>query len=161
MVHIDSGLVRKFVAGALVGASLLAANASAQLQVMTVPWRGDPNLQHQVNNGGTLWLTGAAVPTTGCPLVSATWDPGDGTAPIPVPIANPRILEATHVYTGVNNQPFTATLSVTDSCGTTVNDTFRIVVIDPIGLDVEVNMAIDKGLWYLHKREVPDRKSVV
>jgi hypothetical protein len=138
----------------LLGASLFAANASAQLQVITVPWRGDPNLQHPVNNGGTLWLTGVAIPATGCPLASASWDPGDGTAPISISVANPRVLETPHVYTGVNNQPYTATLSVTDSCGTTLIDTFRVVVIDPIGLDVEINMAIDKGLWNLHKREV-------
>jgi len=151
MVQIDSSLVRKFVGTALVGASLLAASASAQLQVMTVPWRGDPNLQHQVVNGGTLMLTGAAVPAVGCSLASATWDPGDGSPVIPISVANPRVLEATHVYVGSNNQPFTATLSVTDSCGTTITDTFRLVVIDPIGLDVEVNMAIDRALWHIHK----------
>ena len=81
------------------------------------------------------------------------WDPGDGSPAIPVSFANPRVLEASHAYTGVNNQPFTATLTVTDSCGNTVADTYKIQVVAPQSLDVEVNMAIDRGLWYLHKRQ--------
>ncbi len=141
--------------GALIGVSLLCASAQAQsLEVKTVPWRGDPSQQHQVWSTGTLMLQGVAVPAPGCALVSASWDPGDGGPPISVSVANPRVLETPHIYVGTNNQPFTAKLTVTDSCGNTVVDDFRVVVVDPKGLDVEINMAIDHGLWNLHKKEV-------
>lgn len=141
--------------GGVVAISLLSASAAAQtLEVKTVPWRGDPSQQHPVFTGGTMVLQGTAVPAPGCSLVSAVWDPGDGSPTISVPVTNPRILEATHVYTGANNQPVTATLTVTDSCANVVMDSYRIVIISPKSLDVEVNMAIDRGLWNLHKREV-------
>lgn len=152
MLRFVPGSVRRLVRSSVLVLAL-SSGALAQLEVKTVPWQGDPILQHQVFDGGTLFLQGVAVPAAGCSLVSATWDPGDGSAPIPVSVANPRVLEATHVYNGANNQPYTAVLSVTDSCGTTVTDTFRVVVATKT-LDVEVNMAIDKGLWYLHKRQV-------
>ncbi|MGE0392601.1 MAG: Ig-like domain-containing protein [Vicinamibacterales bacterium] len=59
------------------------------------------------------------------------------------------MLEKTHVYTGSPGQPFTATISVFDGANT-YTDTFK-VQIQAKTLDVEVNMAIDKSLWYLHK----------
>jgi hypothetical protein len=36
----------RFVAGALVSAVLSSATAQAQLQVITVPWNGDPSQPH-------------------------------------------------------------------------------------------------------------------
>lgn len=153
MLNRSSSIVRQVLGGALAGATLLAANVAAQTQVITVPWRGDPAQQHQVYNGGTLWLQGTAIPAAGCSLVSATWDPGDGSAPIAVSVANPRVLETSHVYNGVNNQPYTATLTVVDTCGNTVVDNYRVVVLNR-NLDVDVNMAIDRSLWYLHKSQV-------
>ncbi len=128
------------------------ANSSSLLAI-TVPWLGDPNLAHQVFDGGTLILQGVAIVPVGNTLTAATWDPGDGTGPVAIPFTNARDLELSHVYHGVNNQPYLATLSVTDNTGATSSDTFRVVVATK-KLDVEVNMAIDSGLWYLHKREV-------
>jgi len=146
--------MRGITARAAFGLTLLATSATAQLQLRTVPWQGDVNKQHQVYAGGTLMLQGVADIAVGCPLVSATWDPGDGSGPISVPITNPRVLELPHVYNGVNNQPYTATLTVTDSCGTMLSDQFRVVVVSPRTLTVDINMAIDHGLWNLHKRQV-------
>ncbi|MCC7011880.1 MAG: PKD domain-containing protein [Planctomycetes bacterium] len=138
---------------ALLAVALLCGAASAQvLEVKTVPWRGDPTQPHQVYSGATLTLQGVALPAPGCPLTSAVWDPGDGSAPVSVSVGNPRVLELNYAYTGVNNQPYTATLTVTDSCGTQKSDTFRVVVLAQ-SLDVEVDMAIDRGLWNLHKRQ--------
>lgn len=136
------------------GVVLFASTATAQqLEVVTVPWLGNPSLQHQVYSGGTLILQGVARTVPGCPIVAATWDPGDGSGAQAINFADPRALELSHVYNGVDGQPFTAVLSVTDSCGDTVTDDFR-VVIQSISLDVEVNMAIDHGLWALHKTMV-------
>lgn len=130
-----------------------AALRGAGLTAITVPWAGDPNLPHQVYNGGELMLQGTAYVPSGCNLTSASWDPGDGTGPIAVPFTDPRVLELNHTYTGVDGQPYVATLTVTDSCGGSSSDTFRVVVVDPKKLDVEINMAIDHGLWWLHKRQ--------
>lgn len=127
----------------------ISAVASSQPTVITVPWQGDPNSPHQVFVGGTLKLQGVASGPVA--LASATWDPGDGTGPIAISVANPRVLELAHVYNGTPGTPYTARLSVTDTGGMTSSDAFRVVVV-PKSLDVEVNMAIDHGLWYLHQR---------
>lgn len=146
--------VRETASRTLLAAVLFASSAAAQsLEVVTVPWRGDPNQPHQVFSGGGLILQGVARPVSGCPITSAVWDPGDGTAPVSVSVADPRVLELPHFYTGVNNQPYVATLTVTDSCGAQASDTFRVVVLAR-SLDVDVDMAIDRGLWYLHRRQV-------
>jgi hypothetical protein len=123
-------------------------------QVVAVPWLGNPSLPHQVFSGGTLTLQGVSyIPGTGeaAALASATWDPGDGSGPQAISVANPRVLELEHTYTGSVGQPFTAVLTATDSIGNTYTDTFR-VVIRPNTQEVKVNMAIDKGLWHLHRR---------
>ena len=46
--------------------------------------------------------------------------------------------------------PYTAVLTVMFANGATRTDTFK-VIIKTKTLDVEANMAIDRGLWYLHK----------
>ena len=136
------------------GGNKAALNAASPLVVRTVPWDGLPGAGHQVYSGGSLILQGVAtsgVTDTPAPgLVSAKWDPGDGTPVVSVPLGNPLALELTHVYAGADGTPFTATLTVTDSTATTATATFRVVVKTKT-LDVERNMAIDKGLWYLWK----------
>jgi len=121
---------------------------------VTVPWRGDPNEPHQVFSSGTIPLQGVSVSSEGDgprQLAMATWDPGDGTGPQAVDVSNPLALELEHTYTGSDGQPFTATLVVTDSRGHSYSDTMK-VVIRPDSRDTRVNVAIDKGLWHLHKR---------
>jgi len=130
-----------------------ATQGPTQLEVVTVPWLGDPTNDHMVFAGGSLVLQGVAHVPGGCNITAATWDPGDGSGPQPVPFGNPRALELVHVYQGFDFQPYVATLSVTtDACGTAI-DTFRVRVV-PRRLEVDVNMAIDRGLWHLHKRQI-------
>lgn len=135
-----------------------APHAQTELVVRTVPWLGLPHKPHEVFPGGVLILQGMAtqgltdVGATG--ITSATWDPGDGGAIVNVTAAanaNPLAIETTHTYNGVDGQPFTATLTVTNNLGQTASDTFRVVVKTKT-IDVEANMGIDKGLWYLHKQ---------
>ncbi|MCY3004082.1 MAG: PKD domain-containing protein [Planctomycetota bacterium] len=152
MKLVQAMLVRRALECAL-GGAVLSVTGWAQLRVVTVPWQGDPNQPHQVASGQALMLQGTAQLVAGCSIVSATWDPGDGSGPVSVPAGNARALELSHVYTGSINQPFTATLTVTDSCGNVSNDTFRVVILNA-GLDVDVNRAIDHGLWNLHKRQI-------
>lgn len=142
-------------ASAFLGFALLAmgASASAQsLRVVTVPWLGDPNQPHQVFDNGNLILQAVVTEEQpGCSLTSATWDPGDGSGPVAVSFANPRVIELEHTYTGAPGTPYVATVTVQDSCGNTSSDTFRVVMRTKT-LDVEVNMAIDHGLWELNSR---------
>lgn len=141
-----------WVAGCCAGLLAVAAAPASAADVITVPWLGDPNQQHQVWSGGQLILQGVARLTAGETISAATWDPGDGTGPVAVGFGNPRILELNHTYNGLDFQPFTATLSVTTNLGT-FTDTFRVIIL-PKHLDVEVNMAIDHGLWRLHKNQI-------
>ncbi|TPW12517.1 MAG: hypothetical protein FD127_2593 [Acidimicrobiaceae bacterium] len=123
--------------------------------VVAVPWLGTESLPHQVTPGGALVLQAVATlaGTLDSPvaLKSATWDPGDGSGPTSISVANSLALELNHVYTGAVGQPFTAIISVVDGGNNVHTDTFK-VVIGPNDRETKVNMAIDKGLWNLHKR---------
>jgi VCBS repeat-containing protein len=120
--------------------------------VAAVPWLGNEARPHVVYSGGTLMLqASASIGGTGAPmaLTSGTWDPGDGTGPVAINVSNSRVLQLAHVYTGAIGQPFTATVSVTDGTNT-YTDTFK-VQIQANTDEVRANMAIDHGLWNLHK----------
>jgi chitodextrinase len=123
-------------------------------RAITVPWLGSPTQPHQVFSGGQLILQGTVRMDPSFTVTAASWDPGDGSAAVALSAPfNPRALELSHTYSGTDGTPYIAVLSVTVSNGTTtmtVSDTFRVVVRTKT-LDVEANMAIDKGLWYLHK----------
>jgi len=126
---------------------------TCETRVITVPWLGNEAQPHQVYSGGSVTLQGVAVTSSyeAGIVTAATWDPGDGSGPVAINIDNPLILELQHTYAGFDGQPFTATLSAVTNSGATVTDTFKVVVVAKT-LDVEANMAIDKGLWYLHKQ---------
>jgi len=84
-------------------------------------------------------------------LTEAKWDPlGNG---VTVNASgNSLNLQTTAVYNGVDGQPFSAKLTVKATIGgvvETASGIFKVVVKNKT-LDVEQNMAIDKGLWYLH-----------
>jgi len=135
-----------------VPASSTGAPSRASTVAIAVPWRGDPLDWHLTWSGATTLLQGIARVEPGCSLVSAEWDPGDGSGYIPISTANPRILELGHVYTTPHHgTTFQATLRVTDNCGTTSTDTFRVLVLDET-LGVEASRALDHGLWHLHKQ---------
>ena len=138
--------------GVAAPASSTGAPSRASTVAIAVPWRGDPLDWHLTWSGATTLLQGIARLEPGCSLVSAEWDPGDGSGYIPIPTANPRILELAHVYTTPHHgTTFLATLRVTDNCGTTSTDTFRVLVLDST-LGVKASRALDHGLWHLHKQ---------
>jgi VCBS repeat-containing protein len=124
-------------------------------KAVTVPWLGAPAQPHQVFSTGSLVLQGTVRIDPSFTITAASWNPGDGTGAVALSAPfDPRALELTHIYTAADGTPFTAILSVTVSNGTvskTVTDTFKVIVRNKT-LDVEANMAIDKGLWYLHKQ---------
>src|SRR5207253_219861 len=117
----------------------------------TVPWKGDPTNAHPVYSGGTLFVQGIAsngYNDTAFGVTSASWDFGDGSPTFNFAAgSSSNFLATPHVYTGSDGTPYTATLTV--HLGTeTATGTFKVVVKTKT-LDVEQDMAIDKGLWYL------------
>jgi hypothetical protein len=144
---------RSLKISSFVGAVLLSTSfASAQqLKVITVPWLGETSLQHAVYTGGTLNLQGVARPIIVWPITAATWDPGDGTGPVAIPFGDPRASSSARLrgVPTVHRDP------VRD--GQLRNDGHRQLPRRHPGQepDVEVDMAIDHGLWALHKRQIP------
>ncbi len=127
-----------------------------------VPWRvqeSGPSAYHQiwfqnVTNGtqtNTVRLKGVAKGIN-TPL-TYSWDFGDGTTFGPFTVSNKYTIEATHQYINVDDgQLLTATLTITDALMNTSTDTYDMIVRAKT-LDVETNIAIDEGLWYLHKSQ--------
>jgi len=133
------------------GSAAVRPGGTTTLRVVAVPWNGDPNEEHVVYSGGSLILQAAAYPDVGVPLQSASWDPGDGSGPIGIAIGVPRVLELSHTYTGSSGEPFVARIAVIDVNNNRASDVFRVRVL-PRTLPVEINLAVDRGLWNLHKR---------
>lgn len=138
----------------LLSATIGMAAYAAPPEVVTVPWRGALDLQHEVYNGKAVHLKGVAHGIAAG--ATANWDPGDGSGLIPV-VPNPVggfdfDLGVTHTYpNSPPGTPFTATLEVCNGSECD-SDTYRVVVRTRT-LDVEINIGIDEGLWYAHRTQ--------
>jgi hypothetical protein len=86
--------------------------------------------------------------------VQYQWNPGDGNAysslvsasvvpgtPYPAPL--------TYTYSGSAGTPYVAWLIASD--GTTTISNRYLVMVQPAGLDANINMGIDNGLWWLYQ----------
>jgi hypothetical protein len=137
------------VAPVVVGVTLLvAAAAQAQVEVKTVPWvPTNPLIPHDTWSGEPITLKGTTNVTSGI----WTWDFGDGSpvATGPIEAANRYWLQATHSYTGAPGTVHTARLIVASGEETVI--AYYYVAIQAKTLAVEANVAIDEGLWYLHR----------
>ncbi|MBN2055789.1 PKD domain-containing protein, partial [bacterium] len=81
------------------------------------------------------------------------WDFGDGYSDGPHTVTDKWEIEATHQYTGISEgQPISATLIIRDGEGREVTDTYPMLM-QPKSLDVQADMAVDDGLWYIHKQQ--------
>jgi len=122
--------------------------------VICVPWRaGNPLSPHETYNGRSIRLK-AIVRDAGA--LTYQWNFGDG-SPLepaaPAPVTNKRVIEASHIFpNSPDGTPYTATLTVWDSDGLTGTDTYYVIV-QPDNLDTRTNIAIDEGLWWLHKTQ--------
>lgn len=124
--------------------SLLApASAEAAICVPQVPsdlliphdtWSGEPTLLKGVAGG----------------VLSGTyyWEFGDGASSATLFITNPDNLAITHTYTEPEGTLLIARLHVFDDLNNETTDEYRILVKGKT-LDVEINKAIDDGLWWL------------
>jgi len=85
------------------------------------------------------------------------WDFGDGTSGPWTAIGNRYALEASHAYFGEPGRQFVAKLHVRNAVNDEDVDDYYVRIHEssdlsiPSHLDVRVHMAIDEGLWYLHK----------
>ncbi|MCX6874141.1 MAG: PKD domain-containing protein [Verrucomicrobia bacterium] len=133
--------------------ALLGVTANAAPPVVkTVPWlASNPLVPHTTYNTKTITLKGTCE-SSGSAL-QFTWDFGDGSAVASGPVTDNYVVEATHAYSAPAGTVFTARLTVQDmTSGETGTGTY-FVEVQSQSLEVEVNLAIDEGLWYLHKSQ--------
>ncbi len=129
---------------------------AAPPNVVCVPWVGDKALiPHEAWSGREITLKGTAHDPDGDHELSTYgWDFGDGSPVVSGSVTNPYVIEAKHTYTGDIGDMFVATLKVTDTNNETGIDQYLIEIKDGLNLKVKVNVAIDEGLWRLHKDQV-------
>lgn len=146
--------MKMWAVAVVVGILGCVANASpAPPVVKTVPWAANnPLVAHPTYSGKTVTLKGTC-DQSGAD-VKWTWDFGDG-SPVAVGTVSDRyVIEAKHAYTGPAGTGFTARLTVQNTTtGMTGTQTY-FVQIENQTLEVEANVAIDEGLWWLHKSQV-------
>lgn len=136
-----------FVAAVLLGASLAYGAAPV---VKTIPWvAGNALIPHDTWSAKTIHLKGT------CDVQGAGfeyfWDFGDGSPTATGTVTDRFAVESSHAYVGAVGTVFTARLTVRNQ-GTGESDTeVYLVQIQDQTLPVEVNVAIDEGLWYLFK----------
>ncbi|MBI4849844.1 MAG: hypothetical protein HY808_14940 [Nitrospirae bacterium] len=123
-------------------------------KVICVPWQGDVSKQHTALNGVDAQLK-CVVKTTDTTTIYYKWVFGDGTpdsAIAPLSGATKYNIETTHTYTAATGTPFTAQLVVDENnaLANPVTDPYLLKIEDDT-LDTRINIAIDKGLWWLYR----------
>ena len=139
--------------GAAFALLLLGAGSSALADpiVSTVPWvASNPLIPHDIFSGESTRLKGTASDVDAGTL-TYTWDFGDGSPVVSGTVGDKYAVEAAHTYTGASSAVFTATLTVQNTSTGASDSNNYFVQIQDKNLDSEVNVAIDEGLWYLHK----------
>ena len=143
------------LAGAAFALLLLGAGSSALADpvVSSVPWVAtNPLIPHDIFSGESTRLKGTASDVDAGTL-TYTWDFGDGSPVASGTVTNQYVVEANHTYTGVTGTVITATLTVKNGSTNKTGSANYFVQIQDKNLDSEVNVAIDEGLWYLHKTQ--------
>ncbi|MFN7938359.1 MAG: Ig-like domain-containing protein [Bryobacteraceae bacterium] len=132
--------------------SLCAAASvfAAEPVVKTVPWvPSDRAIPHDTFAYKSITLKGTS--SLQGPNIRATWDFGDGSAPVSFIVENAYDVSTTHVYYGSPGDNFTARLTVTDTTTGESGSAVYLLSMREKTLHTEVNVAIDEGLWYLHR----------
>jgi len=138
------------VTAGFLAAMLVPVAAVAQAPVVkTVPWvASNPLIPHDTWSGKQITLKGTA--NVQGANIQYTWDFGDGSPVATGIVTNQYVIQATHTYTGAAGTVFTARLTVQNTTTGLSGSQVYFVGIRDRTLDVEVNVAIDQGLWYLH-----------
>jgi uncharacterized repeat protein (TIGR01451 family) len=114
-------------------------------RAICVPWIG--TRPHRVWSGLNTTLKGTA---KGYGLTTFEWNPGDGSPAITGSIGDSYAIEVNHTYSGSVGSVYVATLTVEGAFGWSDTDIYTVEIFSPIH-GVEVDVAIDEGLWYIHK----------
>ncbi len=133
-----------------VSSLLVTVGVLASVTVKTVPWvPSDSTIPHDTYSGKTVTLKGTC--NVAGPTIQWTWDFGDGSAVASGTVTDNYDVEAQHAYTGADGMLYTARLTVLDTSTSETASKPYYVIVHTKALQVEVNVAIDEGLWYLHK----------
>jgi beta propeller repeat protein len=126
------------------------AKAAPSLEVVCVPWKGNEALPHPTWSGNEVTLKGTARYAGD---VNWEWDFGDGSAASTGSVAAtadyPYPISAWHAYGGVVGTEYVAMLRVTAG-GETKSDVYLVEILAQ-NLEVEADVAIDEGLWWLYQ----------
>lgn len=111
----------------------------------------NPLLPHPAYPGKVVTLK-ATVPN-GDPAWTYSWNYGDGSGATPVQgLSNPYATEATHAYSPASTPTgFTAVLTVTNTSTSECSTANYSVNVLSKTQATEASIAIEEGLWYMHK----------
>ena len=119
-------------------------------EVKTVPaLGGDSAAAHDVLAERPTTLKGTSSVTG--PEIQATWEFGDESAPFVFTVTNGHDVSARHTYSGAVGTVYTAKLTVVDRRSGEASSARYQVKIGENTLAVGAAIAIDEGLWYLHR----------
>jgi RHS repeat-associated protein len=147
-IYTNTLTVRDYAGQYGVAAALVLVGPGNQL--VCIPWRilGGVEYPHETYSGKAITLKAVA---KGVPLpFDYIWDFGDGSPLVTNTVSTPAGaygLEAVHVYSADEGTPFEAKIRI---AGTALLDTYPVIVRNRT-LETERHVAIDEGLWYLHK----------
>ncbi|MFA7060974.1 MAG: hypothetical protein WC156_09170 [Pedobacter sp.] len=144
--------------GALMTVALLllsiGTGSAAVDKVICVPWQGDPVKQHTALSGVAAQLKGV-IKTTDTSTVYYKWVFGDGSESTISTLSGSKKynVATTHSYTAAMGTPFTAKLQVSNTNTNpfaSVMENSYLLQIEDNTQDAQINIAIDKGLWWLY-----------
>lgn len=120
--------------------------------VKTVPWVDlNPLVPHSTYSGKTVTLKGTCN-QQGAHL-TWTWDFGDGSPLATGTVTDRYAVQASHAYIGPVGTVYTARLTVRNTTTGETGTRPYYVKMEAKSIESEVNVAIDEGLWYLHKSQ--------
>ena len=147
----------------LLHTSLIAATPP---QANAVPFlASNPTSPHTSWSGNTVTLKGTLTsPAFGTDTFTYDWNPGDGVSPhCTGTVTNQYNIGCQVTYAGTVGTVYTAVLTITDTTTGLVSPAsncppsitkgacyYTSINAPPPNLPIEVNNAIDNGLWYLH-----------
>ena len=132
--------------------ALVSVVSNLAPDVICVPLHGDPDSPHLSYSGFETTLK-AVVRDAG--TLTCRWDFGDGTTGTITQVTDKYAIEAKHTYTGDEGRRFDAVLTVWDVSGLAGTDIYRIVIRSDT-MSTRADIAVDDGLWWLHKNQDKD-----
>jgi len=144
---------KTIISSLLTGFVVMSASADIS-NVIPIPWEGDVTKFHTAVTGQAITVKGL-IKTTDTSSFQYQWNFGDGspfTALTSLSGQTRYLVSTTHAYTGSVGTPFVAWLIATNPTTTTAISNQYLVQIQAAGLDANINIAIDNGLWFEYQR---------